>query len=111
MFADGSLLTRWLQAERWESKKAVLKLEVRHSTRMFLLPLLLFLNANQPKPCFNFPVQVSVLKRMQGCALVCKYLHCGHFEEHNYLVMELLGESRDNFISSLFSPLQHTRQA
>jgi hypothetical protein len=24
---------------------------------------------------------------------VCRYVHCGHFEDHNYLVMELLGEN------------------
>ncbi len=25
------------------------------------------------------------------CNTLSMYLHCGHFEEHNYLVMELLG--------------------
>ncbi len=71
------MLTFDFQAERWESKKAVLKLEVVQ----LMLPGKLQLTFHQ----------VSVLKRMQGCPNVCKYLHCGHFEEHNYLVMELLG--------------------
>ena len=52
-----------VKLERWDTKKAVLKMEV------------------------------SVLKKMQQSAFVCRYVHCGHFEDHNYLVMELLGEN------------------
>ena len=52
-----------IKLERWDTKKAVLKLEV------------------------------SVLKKMQNSHFVCRYVHCGHFEDHNYLVMELLGEN------------------
>ena len=51
-------------------------------------------------------LQVSVLKRMQGCPHVCKYLHCGHFEEHNYLVMELLGMNLSELRRRLTSPRQ-----
>ncbi len=91
------------QAERWESKKAVLKLEVNRA------PCL----SPEPKSCSNISVQVSVLKRMQGCPHVCKYLHCGHFEEHNYLVMELLGQSRASHatLSFIHSHNQHPCQA
>jgi tau tubulin kinase len=52
-----------IKLERWDTKKAVLKMEV------------------------------SVLKKMQNSHFVCRYVHCGHFEDHNYLVMELLGEN------------------
>ncbi len=47
-----------------------------------------------------------MLKRMQGCPHVCKYLHCGHFEEHNYLVMELLGMNLSELRRRLTSPRQ-----
>jgi len=52
-----------IKLEKWDNKKAVLKLEV------------------------------AVLKKLQGCQYACQYLHCGHFEDSNYLVMELLGEN------------------
>ncbi len=52
-----------IKLERWDTKKAVLKMEV------------------------------SVLKKLQHTSCVCRYVHCGHFEDHNYLVMELLGEN------------------
>ena len=52
-----------VKVERWDNKKAVLKLEV------------------------------AVLKKLQHCQFACRYVHCGHFEDHNYLVMELLGEN------------------
>ncbi len=55
---------------------------------------------------FHVVAQVSVLKRMQGCPHVCKYLHCGHFEEHNYLVMELLGMNLSELRRRLTSPRQ-----
>ena len=55
---------------------------------------------------FSYFLQVSVLKRMQGCPQVCKYLHCGHFEEHNYLVMELLGMNLSELRRRLPSPRQ-----
>lgn len=83
-----------VKLERWDNKKAVLKMEV------------------------------AVLKKLQHCQYACRYVsaaphtatpfffqhitccvhrlrlltrmvqvHCGHFEDHNYLVMELLGEN------------------
>eukprot|EP00961_Rhodomonas_salina_P004149 56980-Rhodomonas_salina.3 len=52
-----------VKLERWDNKKAVLKMEV------------------------------AVLKKLQHCQFACRYVHCGHFEDHNYLVMELLGEN------------------
>lgn len=52
-----------VKLERWDNKKAVLKMEV------------------------------AVLKKLQHCQHACRYVHCGHFEDHNYLVMELLGEN------------------
>ncbi|KAJ1479506.1 kinase-like domain-containing protein [Baffinella frigidus] len=52
-----------VKLERWDSKKAVLKMEV------------------------------AVLKKLQRCQFACRYVHCGHFEDYNYLVMELLGEN------------------
>ena len=52
-----------IKLERWDNKKAVLKMEV------------------------------AVLKKLQHCIYTCKYVHCGHFESYNYLVMELLGEN------------------
>ena len=38
-------------------------------------------------------MEVAVLKKLQMCPYACKYVHCGHFDDHNYLVMELLGEN------------------
>lgn len=38
-------------------------------------------------------MEVAVLKKLQQSPFACKYVHCGHFDEHNYLVMELLGEN------------------
>ena len=52
-----------VKLERWDNKKAVLKMEV------------------------------AVLKKLQHCQYACRYVHCGHFEDHNYLVMELLGDN------------------
>eukprot|EP00292_Cryptomonas_paramecium_P008477 CAMPEP_0113708036 /NCGR_PEP_ID=MMETSP0038_2-20120614/28745_1 /TAXON_ID=2898 /ORGANISM="Cryptomonas paramecium" /LENGTH=275 /DNA_ID=CAMNT_0000633671 /DNA_START=175 /DNA_END=998 /DNA_ORIENTATION=- /assembly_acc=CAM_ASM_000170 len=52
-----------VKLERWDNKKAVLKMEV------------------------------AVLKKLQHCQYACRYVHCGHYEDHNYLVMELLGEN------------------
>ena len=87
-----------VKLERWDNKKAVLKMEV------------------------------AVLKKLQHCQYACRYVspssllpprrpsrvfslrwvrhgnnsslsptrpqvHCGHFEDHSYLVMELLGEN------------------
>ncbi len=34
-----------------------------------------------------------MLKKLQHSPYACRYVHCGHFEDHNYLVMELLGEN------------------
>mmetsp|Transcript_28666 Transcript_28666/g.64960 ORF Transcript_28666/g.64960 Transcript_28666/m.64960 type:complete len:561 (-) Transcript_28666:245-1927(-) len=52
-----------VKLERWDNKKAVLKMEV------------------------------AVLKKLQHSPYACRYVHCGHFENHNYLVMELLGDN------------------
>eukprot|EP01112_Ceratiomyxa_fruticulosa_P016995 TRINITY_DN5216_c0_g2_i2.p1 TRINITY_DN5216_c0_g2~~TRINITY_DN5216_c0_g2_i2.p1 ORF type:complete len:522 (-),score=74.99 TRINITY_DN5216_c0_g2_i2:62-1627(-) len=52
-----------IKVERTDSKKQVLKLEV------------------------------AVLKKLQGCAQVCRFITCGRFNEYNYMVMELLGEN------------------
>eukprot|EP00736_Rhodelphis_marinus_P001530 Rmarinus@m.17399 len=52
-----------VKLERWESQKSILRLEV------------------------------AVLKKMQGCDLVCRFIACGHNHSFNYMVMELLGES------------------
>uniref|UniRef100_A0A7S3GKX4 Protein kinase domain-containing protein n=2 Tax=Palpitomonas bilix TaxID=652834 RepID=A0A7S3GKX4_9EUKA len=52
-----------VKVEKWDSKKSVLKLEV------------------------------SVLRRLQDLPTSCKYIHCGHVDDYNYVVMELLGEN------------------
>lgn len=52
-----------IKVERLDSKKQVLKLEV------------------------------AVLKKLQDCPYVCRFLTCGRFDEYNYMVMELLGEN------------------
>eukprot|EP01117_Protostelium_nocturnum_P005823 TRINITY_DN2101_c0_g1_i3.p1 TRINITY_DN2101_c0_g1~~TRINITY_DN2101_c0_g1_i3.p1 ORF type:complete len:523 (-),score=151.80 TRINITY_DN2101_c0_g1_i3:246-1814(-) len=52
-----------LKVEKVDSKKQVLKLEV------------------------------AVLKRLQECPNVCRYITCGRYGEFNYLAMELLGEN------------------
>mmetsp|Transcript_33862 Transcript_33862/g.79284 ORF Transcript_33862/g.79284 Transcript_33862/m.79284 type:complete len:475 (-) Transcript_33862:22-1446(-) len=58
-----------LKVEKWDNKKAVLKLEVVVLKKMQNLP------DGSPNP------------------FVCRYIHCGHYEDYNYLVMELLGEN------------------
>eukprot|EP01119_Soliformovum_irregulare_P002945 TRINITY_DN1319_c1_g2_i2.p1 TRINITY_DN1319_c1_g2~~TRINITY_DN1319_c1_g2_i2.p1 ORF type:complete len:469 (-),score=119.60 TRINITY_DN1319_c1_g2_i2:337-1743(-) len=52
-----------VKVERVDSKKQVLKLEV------------------------------AVLKKLQECPYVCRFITCGRFTDYNYLVMELLGEN------------------
>ena len=52
-----------VKLERWDSQKAVLRSEVQ------------------------------VLRKLQASPYVCRYIFCGNCEEHNFLVMELLGDS------------------
>lgn len=52
-----------IKMERVDSKKQVLKLEV------------------------------AVLKKLQDCPHVCRFIACGRFSQYNYLVMELLGDN------------------
>jgi tau tubulin kinase len=52
-----------IKVERVDSKKQVLKLEV------------------------------AVLKKLQACPYVCRFITCGRFNEYNYMIMELLGEN------------------
>eukprot|EP00698_Gefionella_okellyi_P008033 TRINITY_DN1974_c0_g1_i3.p1 TRINITY_DN1974_c0_g1~~TRINITY_DN1974_c0_g1_i3.p1 ORF type:complete len:546 (-),score=66.15 TRINITY_DN1974_c0_g1_i3:33-1670(-) len=62
-----------IKLERCDSKKQVLKLEV------------------------------AVLKKLQGCSHICRFIHCGRSNDYNYCVMELLGEN--------LSDLRRKRQA
>jgi len=52
-----------IKVERVDSKKQVLKLEV------------------------------AVLKKLQACPYVCRFITCGRFNEYNYMIMELLGDN------------------
>jgi tau tubulin kinase len=52
-----------IKVERVDSKKQVLKLEV------------------------------AVLKKLQDCHYVCRFITCGKFADYNYMVMELLSEN------------------
>eukprot|EP01116_Phalansterium_solitarium_P006661 TRINITY_DN19002_c0_g1_i1.p1 TRINITY_DN19002_c0_g1~~TRINITY_DN19002_c0_g1_i1.p1 ORF type:complete len:591 (+),score=173.25 TRINITY_DN19002_c0_g1_i1:252-2024(+) len=52
-----------MKVERVDSKKQVLKLEV------------------------------TVLKKLQDCPYVCRFITCGRFNDYNYMVMELLGDN------------------
>eukprot|EP00026_Physarum_polycephalum_P007482 Phypoly_transcript_07544.p1 GENE.Phypoly_transcript_07544~~Phypoly_transcript_07544.p1 ORF type:complete len:475 (+),score=79.62 Phypoly_transcript_07544:105-1529(+) len=38
-------------------------------------------------------LEVAVLKKLQACPFVCRFITCGRFNEYNYLIMELLGEN------------------
>eukprot|EP01113_Clastostelium_recurvatum_P020157 TRINITY_DN2395_c0_g1_i1.p1 TRINITY_DN2395_c0_g1~~TRINITY_DN2395_c0_g1_i1.p1 ORF type:complete len:527 (-),score=92.01 TRINITY_DN2395_c0_g1_i1:158-1738(-) len=38
-------------------------------------------------------LEVAVLKKLQGCAQVCRFVTCGRYNEYNYMVMELLGDN------------------
>lgn len=38
-------------------------------------------------------LEVAVLKKLQACPYVCRFLTCGRFNEYNYMIMELLGEN------------------
>jgi len=38
-------------------------------------------------------LEVAVLKRLQDCTYVCRFITCGRFGDFNYMVMELLGEN------------------
>jgi serine/threonine protein kinase len=37
--------------------------------------------------------EILVLKNLQNCPHVCRYVHCGRYNNFNYMVMELLGEN------------------
>eukprot|EP01132_Coremiostelium_polycephalum_P003332 gene3332-4177_t len=38
-------------------------------------------------------LEVAVLKKLQACPYVCRFISCGRHNDYNYLVMELLGEN------------------
>lgn len=38
-------------------------------------------------------LEVAVLKRLQECPYVCRFIACGRFADYNYIVMELLGSN------------------
>jgi len=38
-------------------------------------------------------LEMAVLKKLQACPHVCRFVHCGRHTEYNYLVMELLSEN------------------
>ncbi|PRP82100.1 hypothetical protein PROFUN_03790 [Planoprotostelium fungivorum] len=38
-------------------------------------------------------LEVAVLKKLQECPHVCRFITCGRYAEFNYLAMELLGEN------------------
>mmetsp|Transcript_15663 Transcript_15663/g.21843 ORF Transcript_15663/g.21843 Transcript_15663/m.21843 type:complete len:694 (+) Transcript_15663:182-2263(+) len=38
-------------------------------------------------------LEVAVLKKLQDCPYVCRFITCGRFSDYNYMVMELLGEN------------------
>lgn len=38
-------------------------------------------------------LEVAVLKKLQACPFVCRFITCGRFNEYNYMIMELLGEN------------------
>jgi len=38
-------------------------------------------------------LEVAVLKKLQECPYVCRFITCGRYADYNYLAMELLGEN------------------
>jgi len=38
-------------------------------------------------------LEVAVLKKLQGCPFVCRFITCGRYNDYNYMVMELLGDN------------------
>jgi serine/threonine protein kinase len=59
----GSGVSVAIKVEPWSNKRTVLKLEV------------------------------AVVRKLQCCLTVPRFVHCGHSEGYNFLVMELLGEN------------------
>lgn len=48
-------------------------------------------SVNQSKQVLK--MEVAVLKKLQGCSHVCKFISCGRNENFNYLVMSLQGSN------------------
>ncbi|GAM25609.1 hypothetical protein SAMD00019534_087840 [Acytostelium subglobosum LB1] len=38
-------------------------------------------------------LEVAVLKKLQACPYVCRFITCGRHNDYNYMVMELLGDN------------------
>lgn len=87
-----------VKLERWDNKKAVLKMEVavlkklqhcqyacRYVSPSFLLP--------PRRPSRLFSLRWVRHGNNSSLSPTRPQVHCGHFEDHNYLVMELLGEN------------------
>ena len=90
-----------VKLERWDNKKAVLKMEVavlkklqhsQYACRYVSCP------ASPPLPTLTARVPACAHATSVFCVVsqsvdTVAQVHCGHFEDHNYLVMELLGEN------------------